>query len=317
VGEHGERLTHRPDTPCPEPSAVPSEPKPATGSRAEGQAVAAGDDPDLLALEWRRGTFGTGIGVAGLEVADIDRDGSSEIVASASPGGFGQNRFWYVLRKTPLGYEQSWVSTLEPYTVTDLIVAQVDGDPALEVLVATGSRIRIYDGATKALEREIQTTASEVRGLTLADLDGDGSSEIAFCDANALFIYDLASGLEESRLAGYGGRDLAVGNVDADAGLEIVIGNDASTGYVLDGASRAVEWANPWGFGTRVRLGDLDGDGRLEVVAGYPSTSGFDVDPVAHGLIATSHDIELRVTDVEETGRSRSCNETASEVSTF
>src|SRR5262245_23370832 len=40
-------------------------------------------------LQWQRATFGTGIGLEGLFVADLDDDGDNEIVATASGGGFG------------------------------------------------------------------------------------------------------------------------------------------------------------------------------------------------------------------------------------
>jgi hypothetical protein len=66
------------------------------------------------------------------------------------------------------------------------------------------------------------------------------------------------------------GTSLAVGNVDSDAALEIV----TAGGYVIDGATHAVEWTYAGGFGLAVDTGDLDGDG-VEEIVGMDSWSRF------------------------------------------
>lgn len=64
-----------------------------------------------------------------------------------------------------------------------------------------------------------------------------------------------------------GGLDLAVGQIDADAGLEIVVANGASTGHVIDGKTHVGQWSTA--FGRYVCVADLDGDGLGEVAAGF------------------------------------------------
>ena len=140
-------------------------------------------------------------------------------------------------------------------------------------------------------------------------MDGDGGQEAVFCDdwyTDALYVHDLASGAEEYRGPGYGCRDLAVGNVDTDLGLEIVVGRGTETGYVLDGATRAVEWANFFGFGDYVRIANLDGLGANEIVTAYYWQGIALFDATQQSLFAslpTSHDIgDMRVFDVEGDG---------------
>src|SRR5688572_15824630 len=58
------------------------------------------------------------------------------------------------------------------------------------------------------------------------------------------------------------GVTLALGNVDADAALEIV----TSGGDVIDGKTTIVQWHHPPGF-SRVSLGNIDGSGPDEIVA--------------------------------------------------
>jgi len=272
---------------------------PAWARRAGGEAPSGGPP---YALQWHRSMFGIAIGFRGMYTVDLDGDGAAEIVATA----LGYDPFWYVLSHRGGQYVHVFASTPYADDIDSLVVGNADADASPEILVGSGHRVFIYDGVTRALQTTIVTTAAAVRGLQVADLDGDGTFEVAFCDDNNLYVYDVASGGLEYLGIGRGGWDLAVGNVDNDAALEIVVGNGSDPGYVVDGQSHALEWTNPWGFGYLVRLGDVDGDGRQEAVASLwgGDIQIFDVElqslagsiPVALAVDA------LRVADVEGDG---------------
>jgi hypothetical protein len=237
---------------------------------------------------------------------DLDGDGALEIVAAASGLGFWPAEFWYVLSRRGSGYRQTWVSGQYPEPIDSLAVGAVDGDAAPEVLVASDGEIHVYDGQSKELQWTIGTSSSQIRDLQVADVDSDGSSEVVFCDQSGVNVYDAATGSAEIVGALEDCHAVAVGNVDADPALEIVLGSGTQPGYVLDGVTRAVQWTYPLGFGSILRLGDLDGDAIAEIVGaqGWSQISVLDaVSKVEEDAIYPSHDIGgLAVADVEGDG---------------
>ncbi len=261
--------------------------------------------PLSVSPEWHHSTFGQAIGAAGLYVVDLAGTGQKQVVAAASPS-YTPNRFWYVLAYRGGEYVHEWTSPPYADGIAALRVANLDGDTALEVVVAAGNRIYVYDGATHLLERSFPAGASLMTAAEVGDVDSDGQPEVVLCDSDRLYVYDVATGAQEYVSPyGLGGVDLAVGNVDLDPAQEIVIADDYGPGLVVDGQTHAVEWSNSWGFGTRVALGDLDEDGRSEVVAGdFREIRIFDAE--LHSLAVTIptdwYVNALQVTDVEGDG---------------
>jgi VCBS repeat protein len=230
--------------------------------------------PPLITLERRLAIFGTSIGAAGFWAGDLDRDGTRtrEIVAAAGSRPFERNEFWYVAGRTGLGYAQDWVSPWYMYGVASLAVSNVDTDPAREIIVGTHRRIEIWDGAKKAQQQSWTLSTLSPRSIVRADLDGDGDPDVVFCDGSrGVMSLDLHSGVERLVRAGVGCFGLAAGDVDGDRAVEIVVGQLADSGLVIDTATAEVEWTHPGGFGIQVRLGDLDGAPGLEIVASKSS----------------------------------------------
>lgn len=235
-------------------------------------AVAAIGGADLIGgldvqLEFYRAIFGVSIGGSGIQLADLSGDGQISVLVTARSSGFGGSTYWYVLAAENGEYVQKWISHLYSTAFQSLRTTDLDGDGDSEICVGGGNEIIVYDGNPPQRIRTTLTLASAVRGLNIVDVDSDNALEYVFVDANNLYIYDVASSREEY-IGPYGGWDVAVGNVDGDAAREIVIGDGDSTGYVLNGQSREIEWEYGGSFGDFVRLGDLDGDGIDEIVAG-------------------------------------------------
>ena len=219
--------------------------------------------------KWRWVEPGYGVGAGGLVVADIDGDGSNDLLAT---GGYWGAAYAYVLHADGAGgYEERWVVPGSEYVFAR--VAQLDGDAALEVVVGNDLDIRVYDGATHALQTSLSTIALDLTGLEVGDVDHNGDFEVVVLDQSDLFVYDLTSGALQTQKLGFGGVALALGQADGDPQLEIGIATDTGAGMLLDGSSLAAQWGRPSGFGTLIALGDLDGDGLDEVATGYENQS--------------------------------------------
>lgn len=252
--------------------------------------------PAFVAQQWQYGIYGSSIGKAGLFTTDLDGNGTPEIIAGASAGGFGDNVMWYVVRKAANGgYEQVWHSPVYGVTIVRILLADMNADGKDDVVVSlTDGAVRIYDGPTLQEIRRLQLAAS-LKDLAIADLDGDGSKEFVTSDGIGVTVYNASSGALQWQVASGGGSSIVVGNVDTDPAQEIVTTNYGGKGYVLNCLSGAVEWEYVNSFGARVRLADLDGDGMQEIIgasAWYKITI-FDADLKSPAWeIATNHDID-------------------------
>lgn len=136
---------------------------------------------------------------------------------------------------------KKWGNVLGRYAVQEPLLAHVDDDGKLELVVNTGEP-NTYDG-------------------------------------EAVTVYEAASGLEQwSREfpdAKYNHGFPAVGDVDNDGSAEVVVGTDDHKVYALDGATGDVKWTFETDYRIRSApaLGDVDADGDVEVA--IPSKDDF------------------------------------------
>jgi hypothetical protein len=160
--------------------------------------------PLELRLEWHRAPLGEGIGASGLYVVDLDADGDRELVASARFGPTFTNNRWYIAEMRFGGYEPVWLSASHARSITGIQVANVDADAAQEVLVAHGSEVLVYDGATRLLQHTISTALYEIASFMAIDLDSDATLELVLCDAEGTHVLDYFTGAQEWARVGYG-----------------------------------------------------------------------------------------------------------------
>lgn len=206
------------------------------------------------------------------DVADLDGDGSDEIISVANTrvtiesGGAGPDRSVQSINVAGNG----WMSG----------VVHRDGQP---VLVGTGSNGVVWvlsrTGGQWSLEQTVSLAdPAAPRGLVIADLDLDGVEEVAVTDSvGEIRIFRFAPGgtLEEvATAAGSQSITIAAADLDGDGLPELLTGDQASEGVVvhrnlggLDFSSESPLPVGEWPYW--VVTADVDGDGLTDLVTGY------------------------------------------------
>ena len=206
--------------------------------------------------------------------ADLTGDGVAELIVLTGSG----------LRVFDAAGQALW--NVQGPTGTDVVVAQMDGDPSLEIATTSG---HVVDVGTRA----IQWTRSGGFGANLrtADIDGDGRDELIAANAwYDIYAYDVdTQATKWSYRAGLDISAIEIGNVDADPAPELIYG-DGQHGSVhvltLGAGTPVEEWkiANPDSGIPRIAVADADEDGVAELIwSGGSNTTGEDrlniVDP--------------------------------------
>lgn len=189
-------------------------------------------------------------------VADLDGDGSPEVVASASSivvlDGARGTLQWRVAS----GHDRSEPGASNVgRTWPGIVITDVDDDGALEIVTAHGGGwASVYSGDgyfEPGWPR--QPVANELRSLTVADLDGDGPLEIVVGAARSdpmnawVLEHDGSTRAGWPQLVGGPGYawgvyndNIAVAELDGDDELEIVVPSDITyaCSYQPDGSQR-------------------------------------------------------------------------------
>jgi hypothetical protein len=238
--------------------------------------IRVADAPRRLPL--RRSGMHAPTGARATRVGDFDGDGSNEILVLSETG-------LAEFERTGARYTVRWENPFPPASgpgpqATSFATADVNGDGEQEIFLSQDTVLVYYDGSTRveAARRNTAGTATPdtCAVLEVADLDRNGSLEAVCIGSAAVRVLDAATLTLKWRVAG-GATSAAVGNVDADPALEIVLAN----GMVYDGATQSSQWNYGQVFGAEVALGDLDNDGVQEIVARMSTNSVRAYDAVA------------------------------------
>jgi hypothetical protein len=210
-----------------------------------------------LAPAWTTGILSDGVGPAKIVVADLDQDSRNEIVTCS-------NGHVYALNHTLSGsYDTIWFS--EYIGCEKVTSADRDSNGVRELYVATNDRrIVIFNGGNyQVLDVFSLPYGPATNDIEVADVDSDGVQEIILARLDATLVYDASTYELEWQATDMGGTQLAAGNIDNDAQVEVVV--NGSPAHILDASQKTQKWSYSEGFGVDMGVGDVDGDNRAEI----------------------------------------------------
>jgi hypothetical protein len=244
-------------------------------SCASGSAFAMSYNGSTYRDTW----YSPNVGCVGVAVGDRDGNGSNQVFVGTASGysySSAGPSYIYVYDATSYGPEVAKVLVSATEAVNDIAVGNVDGDPGLEVVAVTGTKVFVYNAATLALK---WTASYGGHTVAIGDLEGDGVNEIVIAGANIGYVLDAAAQTLKWSYAGGFGPSMALGDVDNDGKAEILCGSQPYTSgpvRVINGDTMSVVTLSL--RAQSITAGDANNDGQIELIVGpdqWGSVEGY------------------------------------------
>ncbi|MBN1250405.1 MAG: VCBS repeat-containing protein, partial [Anaerolineae bacterium] len=210
-----------------------------------GAAISAPSSVQAPVLKWQHGGCYSSWCETGWyaspAVADLDSDGTMEVIASAYSVVILDGASGSLEKRIDHDGSRAWPG---------VVVADLEGDGDLEIVTAHGGGYINRMDHTGTVDWTMRPATNEFRSLAVGDLDASGDLEIVVGRAllNRLNVWVLEDGgatrpgwpqlTGEGSAAGIYNDNIALGDLDGDPELELVIPSDTITiaAYEPDGS---------------------------------------------------------------------------------
>ncbi|NJO04409.1 MAG: VCBS repeat-containing protein [Chloroflexaceae bacterium] len=229
----------------------------------------------------RTRAVGTANASASVAFGDMDGDGDLDIVS----GLLGSQNQLYRNTGTGTMVGASFFGTGTD-TTSSIAVGDLNNDGSLDIVAGDLDQSQVYFNSATTLPTfptmaTVGPADANTVAVALGDLDNDGSLDIVAGNGritpapDALYLNDGSGQFSTETLLNPSAsdvtRDIAVGDIDSDGDLDIVVGNRQQDWLYLNAGDGTFPTARTVGSATNdtrsIALGDMDGDGDLDIVA--------------------------------------------------
>lgn len=204
-------------------------------------------------------------------VADIDMDGSMEVVAGKSAYRANGSLYWN--SAVPDGFPA---------------VGNFDGDPFPEIVVVASGNLYLLEHTGQVKWGPVAIPGGGRGGApTISDVDGDGDAEIGVAGASRYVMFETDGSIKWQKATqdiSSNATGSSVFDFEGDGKAEVVYADERFL-RVYRGEDGSVLYERAKGSGTSYEypvIADVDGDGNAEIVAVANQILGYGTD---HGII--------------------------------
>ena len=240
-------------------------------------------------IEWRSRDIGRRF--FGQDHGDVDADGQPELLYASFLSDNATDDGLYFVHDAvtkALEYGSGEPTGSGSQGLYRIRHADIDADPQAEICITTSAShtalVICYDGVSHAEQLRLQTVVGlAFRAMQIGDVDRDGTLEVVTASSpdfggsgSFLHVYDATTGAQEWQSANLGAYWATLGylrlaNIDDDAALEMLVGDDRVGMWAFDGISHNLEFSTGNLNLASLTTADIDGDGKAEVFTGSHS----------------------------------------------
>ncbi len=171
-----------------------------------------------------------------------------------------------------------WVKALGANTYSSPLVADVNNDRQLEIVIGTGDgEVRVFSGKNDLDPLLIMTTGKQITATPAAGLLGSTTAIVCGSYDGFIYAWNGATGTELWKVdTGKPVRSsAAIGDINGDGNNDVVVGSDNGKLYAVDSSGRdlngfpfTLNRDKTAAIASSPALADVDNDGKLEIAVG-------------------------------------------------